>query len=104
MSSLADELLLKTHVRAYVIERDGHVCRGCGQYQEHPHVHHIVYRSQGGKDVPSNLISLCFRCHEMVHRSKPLWMPILQTLIDTPGVNGLQLLRWHKAREANHHA
>jgi hypothetical protein len=32
--------------------------------------HHIVYRSQGGCDDPSNLITLCPACHKKVHAGK----------------------------------
>jgi hypothetical protein len=69
---------------------------------EVPHVHHIIYRSQGGKDLPENLISLDWKCHAMVHSNKPLWLPVLQQLTVTPGVNGLQLLRWYRAKEQKH--
>lgn len=99
MSGQEDELLLKSHVRGFVLNRDGGVCRGCGQYVEAPHVHHIIYRSQGGKDLPENLISLDWQCHARVHSNKPLWLPVLQQLTVTPGVNGLQLLRWYRAKE-----
>ena len=85
--------------REYVIERDGNVCRCCGQYVEIPHVHHIIYRSQGGLNLPSNLISLDWKCHMTVHSNKPLWLPVMQQLTKTPGVNGLQLLRWYRAKE-----
>ena len=29
--------------------------------------HHIIFRSEGGDDSLSNLISLCFHCHRMAH-------------------------------------
>lgn len=38
------------------------VCRGRGD-----HVHHIVYRSHGGKDIESNLILTCADCHRDIH-------------------------------------
>jgi 5-methylcytosine-specific restriction endonuclease McrA len=38
------------------------VCKGPGN-----HIHHIVYRSHGGKDVPSNLILTCADCHRDIH-------------------------------------
>ena len=37
------------------------------------HSHHIVYRSHGGVDGPSNEITLCGRCHVKAHMS-PKWM------------------------------
>ncbi|NIN67387.1 MAG: hypothetical protein GTO63_22335, partial [Anaerolineae bacterium] len=39
-----------------VIERDRLRCRGCaGPIEE---VHHIIFRSQGGKDEEANLVGL----------------------------------------------
>lgn len=32
------------------------------------HVHHIKSKGSGGHDVPGNLIYLCYRCHEWVHK------------------------------------
>jgi 5-methylcytosine-specific restriction endonuclease McrA len=98
MSSRDQELLIPTNVRTLVIERDGHCCRMCGTWTEIPHVHHIIYRSQGGKDLPTNLVSLDLYCHERVHRNKPVWMPVLQQVALTDGVNALALLRWYEAR------
>jgi 5-methylcytosine-specific restriction endonuclease McrA len=94
-----------TAVRRQVIERDGHCCRLCGVYAEYPEIHHIIYRSQRGRGAPDglhgpgNLVSLDRRCHETVHRNKPLWMPVLQQVALTDGVNGLSLLRWYRAKE-----
>jgi 5-methylcytosine-specific restriction endonuclease McrA len=34
------------------------------------HVHHIIPKSQGGKDKISNLITLCHSCHEEIHGHK----------------------------------
>lgn len=31
------------------------------------HVHHRVFRSQGGSDIPENLQWLCHVCHDSVH-------------------------------------
>lgn len=30
--------------------------------------HHIKTKGSGGNDVEENLISLCFHCHEKIHR------------------------------------
>lgn len=34
------------------------------------HVHHKVFRSKGGTDAPSNLITLCETCHNALHRGE----------------------------------
>lgn len=55
-------------VRRSVLERDGHRCQHCGRpMYRGMHVHHIIYRSRGGTNLPSNLISLCPSCHGRIH-------------------------------------
>ena len=34
------------------------------------HVHHVVFRSNGGTDSPENLIVLCSDCHEKLHNGE----------------------------------
>lgn len=53
-------------LRNRVLARDGHRCRSCGD-RTCVMVHHIVWRSDGGPTVASNLITLCARCHALVH-------------------------------------
>jgi 5-methylcytosine-specific restriction endonuclease McrA len=50
-----------------VLERDGWRCQYCGGRQN-LHVHHLRARSQQGEDTEENLITLCARCHESIHR------------------------------------
>lgn len=54
-----------------VLERDGWKCQNprCG-YRESLHVHHIIYRSQQGKDESWNLITVCNQCHDRIHDYK----------------------------------
>lgn len=66
--------------RDEVFERDGHVCRFCGDTQ-FLQAHHIKYRSEGGPDDANNLIVLCDRHHRLVHSSKRTWQPILLELM-----------------------
>ena len=33
-------------------------------------IHHLVFKSQGGKDEPDNLIALCRCCHEKAHADR----------------------------------
>lgn len=102
MSGADEELLIPTVTRAEILERDSHVCRLCGAWSEVIHVHHIIYRSGGGKNTDDNLISLDWRCHEIAHSNKRLWQPVLRQVAITPGVNGLQLLRWAREKEKLH--
>ena len=57
------------NVKAYVRYRDGYKCQICkgNSGDSLLHVHHIVFRSQGGTDNPSNLITLCETCHKGIH-------------------------------------
>lgn len=59
-------------VRRAVRARDGRRCRCCGG-RENLHMHHLTYRSQGGKWETSNIVSLCTYCHSLLH-AKQLWI------------------------------
>ena len=90
-------------VRREVMERDGGICRFCGTHAESPALHHVVYRSQGGKNIPENLITVHWmyapRCHERMHGPKArLYRPLGLQVIKTPGVTVLQLERWQRTR------
>lgn len=53
-------------LREAVFTRDGYTCQCCGRsVKDHAilHVHHIRYRSHGGTDRMSNLITVCEKCH-----------------------------------------
>jgi hypothetical protein len=49
-----------------VLARDNMSCRNCG-CSLYLHVHHVVFRSQGGKSEPDNLVATCSLCHSMIH-------------------------------------
>ena len=73
---------IPVHVRKAVMKRDRGRCRFCG-VDAGLHLHHVVYRSQGGQHEESNLITLCLRCHDTVHSDKKRWMPLLLGVIWT---------------------
>ena len=58
--------------------RDGKSCRCCDKRSDpeatglltRGHRHHLVYRSAGGKDVTTNLATLCAACHSDEHGNK----------------------------------
>jgi len=57
-----------------VIDRD----RGCYFCNSSSfHLHHIVYKSHGGDDIPENLICLCKHHHDMVHTNESHYREIL---------------------------
>ena len=55
--------------RKAVYRRDGYLCALCGS-DKYIQLHHCVKRSQGGSDVPQNLITLCADCHVLAHGMK----------------------------------
>ena len=46
-----------------IIARDNHTCQKCGATKR-LQVHHIVPLRHGGNDEPSNLITVCPKCHK----------------------------------------
>lgn len=65
----------------YKLENDPDAhCQYCG-HRQNLHRHHILYRSKGGGDSDSNLITLCQKCHWRAHDS-PSWMvKVLKSMI-----------------------
>jgi len=60
------------NVKAYVLARDEYKCQYCKTKKNNIklHVHHLIYRSQGGTNTPINLLTLCEKCHDKVHSNK----------------------------------
>ncbi len=60
------------NTKAMVLNRDDYTCQCCkGKHKDSRlEVHHIVFRSQGGSDEESNLITLCHTCHKDLHSGK----------------------------------
>jgi hypothetical protein len=62
------------NVREYVLHRDSHTCQNpnCKNKDKEQilQIHHIVYQENGGTDVPSNLITLCNKCHTTENHKK----------------------------------
>ncbi len=59
-----------TNAQNYVLCRDRHTCKACKKKTGQMHVHHVVWRSDGGSDTPENLITLCEKCHLKAHKNK----------------------------------
>ena len=58
-----------TKARESVLLRDNHQCVECGVRcgRAEADVHHLLPRSAGGTDEPSNLVTLCDGCHAAHH-------------------------------------
>ena len=58
------------NTKAYVLARDNYTCQCCKTKNGTLHVHHIIYRSNGGSDDIENLITLCEGCHKKLHEGE----------------------------------
>ncbi|NFH40754.1 RNA-guided endonuclease IscB [Clostridium sporogenes] len=62
------------NLREYILHRDNHKCQNpnCKNKSKNPilEVHHIKYKSLGGQDSPSNMITLCNKCHTSPNHKK----------------------------------
>lgn len=56
--------------RSAIAIRDQGLCRQCGNKGES--IHHVVYRSQSGRGVYTNGLTVCHICHDQIHRDKEL--------------------------------
>jgi hypothetical protein len=71
----AFERAISKEARAYVLDRNGFTCQMCGAVagEQHPfdptrktrlHIGHVIDKSMGGSDEPSNLRAICSVCNE----------------------------------------
>lgn len=116
------EYLLETHkpqpafareiskeTRAYVLDRNGFTCQMCGAVagEPHPydpagrkarlHIGHIIDKSKGGTDDPSNLRALCSICNEGAQNITLMRPDLKQLLIAIRRATSddqLQALEW----------
>lgn len=94
--------------RAYVLERNGYTCQMCGRAAGDPdpyggkrkvqlHIGHIVDKSKGGSDDPSNLRALCTTCNQGLQNLGPQKPDRIQLLTQVRRANRddqLYLLNW----------
>lgn len=74
---------------AKIREMDHNMCRHCGR-NTFLHIHHLKFRSRGGKDTPENMITLCGYCHDAIHRYRLSAVEVLNRLKDRED------FRWHE--------
>lgn len=99
---------LSKEVRAYVLDRNGFTCQMCGAVagEPHPydptrktrlHIGHIIDKSMGGTDDPSNLRTLCSVCNEGAANltlDRPSHEKLLIQVRRATGADQLKLLEW----------
>ena len=66
IGTIATDATLPVRLRRRILDRDGRRCRHCGSSRSLM-VHHVLWRSHGGGNHPDNLLTLCARCHGLVH-------------------------------------
>ncbi len=66
-------------LRRSVLARDGFRCVACEE-SDRLHVHHIVFRRNGGLTREENLTTVCNRCHALIHEGR------LFAAVTEPGV------------------
>jgi hypothetical protein len=87
----AFERTISKETRAYVLDRNGFTCQMCGAVagEPHPfdltrntrlHIGHIIDKSVGGTDEPTNLRAVCSICNEGASNAT-LMRPDLQKLL-----------------------
>lgn len=99
---------ISKETRALVLDRNGFTCQMCGAVagEPHPsdpsrktrlHIGHIIDKSMGGLDEPSNLRAICSVCNEGA-RNLTLDRPSLQKLLiqvrRATGGDQLGVLKW----------
>lgn len=57
-------------VSQQIYDRDNGKCRNCGDFGTE--IHHVVFRSQGGRGVFTNGLLVCQPCHAKIHQHKIL--------------------------------
>jgi len=99
---------ISKEVRAFVLDRNGFTCQMCGAVagEPHPydqgrrtrlHIGHIIDKSLGGTDDPSNLRAVCSVCNEgasNVTLPRPTALKLLAHVRRAAGADQLELLAW----------
>ncbi len=112
----AFERSISKELRALVLDRNGFTCQMCGAVAGEPHPYdstrktrlhlgHIVDKTQGGKDEPSNLRAICSVCNEGASNQtldRPTISKLLIQLRRAKRENQLEALTWLKAKFPDH--
>jgi hypothetical protein len=90
------------NLREYILHRDNHKCQNpnCKNKDNQPilEIHHIKFQSNGGTDIPGNLITLCNKCHTSPNHKQGKFLYDWQT--NKPKICGfkdatfMSMVRW----------
>ena len=101
------ERAISKETRAFVLDRNGFTCQMCGiaAGDMHPfdgrktrlHIGHIIDKSMGGTDDPSNLRAICSVCNEgaaNITLERPAAAKLLAQIRRAPGSEQIKVLEW----------
>jgi len=104
----AFERAISKETRAYVLDRNGFTCQMCGAVagEPHPydpgrktrlHIGHIIDKSMGGTDEPSNLRAICSVCNEgasNITLTRPDLHKLLTQVRRATSLDQVEVLKW----------
>jgi len=104
----AFERAISKETRAFVLDRNGFTCQMCGAVagEPHPydptrktrlHIGHIIDKSKGGSDDPSNLRAICSVCNEGAQNAtliRPDLKHLLAQIRRATAADQLEALKW----------
>jgi hypothetical protein len=99
---------ISKETRAFVLDRNGFTCQMCGAAagEPHPYDHgrktrlhlgHILDKSMGGTDEPSNLRAICSVCNEGASNltlNRPQAIKLIAQVRRAPSADQLDVLKW----------
>jgi len=99
---------ISKETRAFVLDRNGFTCQMCGAAagEPHPydanrktrlHIGHIIDKSMGGTDDPSNLRAICSVCNEGASNltlNRPQAIKLLAQIRRAPSSDQIDVLKW----------
>lgn len=103
---------ISKETRAYVIDRNGFTCQMCGAVAGEPHPYdpsrktrlhlgHIIDKSAGGSDEPTNLRAICSVCNEgasNITLQRPDLTKLLVQVRRATSLDQRELLQWLKKK------
>lgn len=104
----AFERSISKETRSYILDRNGFTCQMCGAAagEQHPydktrktrlHIGHIIDKSMGGTDDPSNLRAICSVCNEGASNltlNRPETIKLIAQVRRAPSKDQLDVLEW----------
>ncbi len=108
----AFERTISKEIRAFVLDRNGFTCHMCGAAagEPHPydtnrktrlHIGHVIDKSMGGTDDPTNLRAICSVCNEGASNltlQRPSASKLLAQIRRAPNSDQLEILKWLSAK------